>query len=83
MPTRCSLSSEVRYRSSIIADELHQRNSIVSDGRKEYAMFDKITSRIMKLSEGLDLDYVDPVRSPCRSHSFHPREKSRPLLLYK
>jgi hypothetical protein len=24
-------------------------------------MFDKITSRILKLSEGLDLDYVDPV----------------------
>lgn len=24
-------------------------------------MFDKITSRISKLSDGLDLDYVDPV----------------------
>ena len=34
---------------------------LFSDGRKEYAMFDKITSRISKLSEGLDLDYIDPV----------------------
>lgn len=24
-------------------------------------MFDKITSRISKLSDGLDLDYIDPV----------------------
>ncbi len=33
----------------------------ILDGRKEYAMFDKITSRILNLSEGLDLDYIDPV----------------------
>ena len=37
--------------------------SLFKDGRKESAMFDKITSRILKLSEGLDLDYVDPVCS--------------------
>ena len=38
----------------------------ILDGRKEYAMFDKITSRILKLSEGLDLDYIDPVGQSTR-----------------
>ncbi|CAF0895811.1 unnamed protein product [Rotaria sordida] len=32
---------------------------IKRDGRKKYAMFDKIKSRISKLSDGLDLNYVD------------------------
>lgn len=32
-----------------------------SDGRKEYVMFDKITSRVSKLCYGLNQDFVDPV----------------------
>ena len=34
---------------------------IKRDGRKESVMFDKITSRIEKLSYGLDANFVDPV----------------------
>ncbi len=30
------------------------------DGRKEAVHFDKITSRIRKLSYGLNMDYIDP-----------------------
>merc|ERR1712172_252737 len=30
------------------------------DGREEPVHFDKITSRIQKLSYGLDMDYIDP-----------------------
>lgn len=30
------------------------------DGRKETVMFDKITSRIVKLCYGLDMEYIDP-----------------------
>lgn len=33
------------------------------DGRKEDVHFDKITSRIQKLSYGLNMDFVDPVIS--------------------
>ena len=37
-----------------------------SDGRKEEVHFDKITSRIVKLCYGLDMDYLDPVsRNTC------------------
>lgn len=31
------------------------------DGRKENVFFDKITSRIVKLCYGLNMDYIDPV----------------------
>lgn len=34
---------------------------LVSDGRQERVMFDKITSRIQKLCYGLNSDFVDPV----------------------
>lgn len=30
------------------------------DGRRETVMFDKITSRIVKLCYGLDMSYIDP-----------------------
>ncbi|GBM71399.1 Ribonucleoside-diphosphate reductase large subunit [Araneus ventricosus] len=33
---------------------------IKRDGRRENVMFDKITSRIVKLCYGLDMDYIDP-----------------------
>ncbi|VDD85721.1 unnamed protein product [Enterobius vermicularis] len=33
----------------------------LTDGREEVVRFDKIASRIEKLSEGLDKDYVDPI----------------------
>lgn len=33
----------------------------LADGRREVALFDKITSRIFNLCDGLDLDHVDPV----------------------
>ena len=35
------------------------------DGRKEPVHFDKITSRIIKLSYGLNTDFCDPVRAAC------------------
>lgn len=34
---------------------------LVSDGRQERVMFDKITSRIQKLCYGLNSEFVDPV----------------------
>ncbi len=34
---------------------------LVSDGRQERVMFDKITSRIQKLCYGLNAEFVDPV----------------------
>lgn len=58
MPIPCSSSNEV----PVISVERKRFEWTYLDGRKEYAMFDKITSRIHKLSEGLDLDYIDPVR---------------------
>lgn len=33
------------------------------DGRKEEIYMDKISSRINKLSYGLNMDFVDPVKS--------------------
>lgn len=41
----------------------HHFNRILIDldGRKEVALFDKITSRIFNLCDGLDLEYIDPV----------------------
>ncbi|CAF0832957.1 unnamed protein product [Didymodactylos carnosus] len=46
---------------------------IKRDGRKESAMFDKITSRIAKLSYGLDLDYIDPAAIALQVINFlHP-----------
>ncbi len=35
---------------------------IKRNGRKENVMFDKITARINKLSYGLDINYVDPIK---------------------
>jgi ribonucleoside-diphosphate reductase subunit M1 len=32
------------------------------DGRKEQVFFDKITSRIIKLCYGLNMDYIDPTQ---------------------
>lgn len=37
---------------------------VLSDGRQEKVMFDKITSRIQKLCYGLNVDFVDPVGLP-------------------
>ncbi len=34
---------------------------LVTDGRQERVMFDKITSRIQKLCYGLNAEFVDPV----------------------
>jgi len=34
---------------------------VLSDGRQERVMFDKITSRIQKLCYGLNSEFVDPV----------------------
>ena len=36
-------------------------NCLFQDGRKENVFFDKITSRIIKLCYGLNMDYIDPV----------------------
>jgi ribonucleoside-diphosphate reductase subunit M1 len=33
------------------------------DGRKEQVFFDKITSRIIKLCYGLNMEYIDPVNN--------------------
>lgn len=40
---------------------VHKTLCIISDGRQEKVMFDKITSRIQKLCYGLNSDFVDPV----------------------
>ena len=46
------------------------------DGRKEPVSFDKITSRIKRLSWGLPQEFCDPVRpffcAPCSSHARVP-----------
>lgn len=34
---------------------------VITDGRQEPVMFDKITSRIQKLCYGLNMDFIDPV----------------------
>lgn len=45
----------------IIIISLLIRSFLLTDGRKETVMFDKITSRISKLCYGLNPDFVDPV----------------------
>ncbi len=40
---------------------LSKKLRILIDGRQETVYFDKITSRIVKLCYGLNMDYVDPV----------------------
>ena len=37
------------------------------DGTKERVQFDKVTSRIKSLCEGLDMEFVDPVSRAARS----------------
>ncbi|CAF0721983.1 unnamed protein product [Adineta steineri] len=57
------------------SEDIHANSLFVikRDGRKEYAMFDKITSRISNLSEGLDLDYIDPAAVALQVINFlHP-----------
>jgi hypothetical protein len=43
------------------------------DGRKEAVSFDKITSRIKRLSWGLPNEFCDPVRASRRLANMQPR----------
>ena len=42
------------------------------DGRKEKVLFDKITSRVMKLAYGLNTQFVDPVSVKVKAPLFFP-----------
>ena len=42
--------------------EFGSSHALCADGRREAVQFDKITSRVTKLSYGLNQEHVDPVR---------------------
>jgi ribonucleoside-diphosphate reductase subunit M1 len=43
----------------------HGMYVIKRDGREEKVQLDKITARINKLCDGLDMRFIDPVSFPC------------------
>ena len=51
---------------TVIISCYHYFNHLIfvtlKDGRKENVFFDKITSRVLKLCYGLNMDYIDPVK---------------------